>query len=199
MLDVTKLSRESQISRPTITSWLDVYQTTQVVHLVRPFSGGGRREILAQPKAFGFDTGFVCHARGWDRLRPDDCGVLWEHLVLDALSAAGVERVHFWRDKQQREVDFVIPRGRNSVDAIECKWNPSAFESRGLSAFREIYPRGRNYVVSPLNGPPYGRVQGRLKLRFVSPKDLRIDLAAHPRKRIQQAFRPVQRMGVRNS
>ena len=194
MLDVTKLSKESQISRPTITHWLDVYETTQVLHLVRPFSGGGQREIVAQPKAFGFDTGFVCHARGWDRLRPDDCGVLWEHLVLDTLIAAGAERVHFWRDKQGREVDFVIPRGRSAVDAIECKWNPAALELRGLSAFREIYPRGENYVVSPLPGPSYGRVHGRFKLRFVSPGDLRIDLA-RPRGKGREAL---FRRGTRN-
>jgi uncharacterized protein len=177
MLDVTKLSKESQISRPTVTNWLEVYQTTQVVHLLRPFSGGGQREIVAQPKVFGFDTGLVCHARGWDALRPDDCGVLWEHLVLDALIASGTDRLHFWRDKQQREVDFVVPRGRDAVDAIECKWNPVAFEPRGLLAFRELYPKGRNYVVSPLNGPPHERPEGRLKLSYVSPRDLRLSLS----------------------
>ncbi len=181
LLDVTRLSKESQISRPTITNWLDVYQITQVLHLVRPFSGGGRREIVAQPKAFAFDTGLVCHARGWDRLRPDDCGVLWEHLVLDTLIAAGVEAVRFWRDKQQREIDFVIPQARGAIDAIECKWNPSAFDARGLSAFREICPRGKNFVVSPLSGPSYERVQGRFKLRFVSPRELRLHLLPRPR------------------
>jgi len=176
MLDVTRLSKESQISRPTIANWLEVYEVTQVVHLLRPFSGGGQREIVAQPKAFGFDTGLVCHARGWDSLRPDDCGVLWEHLVLDSILASGTDRLHFWRDKQQREIDFVVPRGRESVDAIECKWSPSAFEPRGLKAFREIYPRGRNYVVSPLNGPGYERREGGLKLKVVSPRELRLDL-----------------------
>ena len=113
MLDVTKLAAESQISRPAVTNWLEVYQVTHVTHLVRPFSAGGRREIVAQPKVFGFDTGLVCHARGWDQLRPEDCGVLWEHLVLDTLIAAGAPKIHFWRDKQQREVDFVVPRGRD--------------------------------------------------------------------------------------
>jgi len=57
---------------------------------------------------FGFDTGFVAYARGWDSLRAEDCGLLWEHLILDALVAAGLPRFHFWRDKQQREVDFVV-------------------------------------------------------------------------------------------
>lgn len=173
MLDVTKLAAESQVSRPTVINWLEVYQTTHVVHLVRPFSGGGRREIVAQPKVFGFDTGLVCHARGWDSLRTEDCGLLWEHLVLDTLIAAGGPRIHFWRDKQQREVDFVVPRGRDSVDALECKWKPEAFETRGLAAFRALHPGGKNFVVCPLSGPAYERTQEGHKLTFVSPVELR--------------------------
>jgi hypothetical protein len=173
MLDVTKLAAESQISRPTVTNWLEVYQITHVVHLLRPFSAGGRREIVAQPKVFGFDTGLVCHARGWDHLRTEDCGVLWEHLVLDTLIATGLPKIHFWRDKQQREVDFVVPRSREAADAIECQWKPEAFETRGLKAFREQYPKGRNYVVSPLSGPAYERVQDGLKIVVAPPGELR--------------------------
>ena len=179
MLDVSKLAGESQISRPTVTHWLDVYQITHVAHLVRPYSAGGRREIVAQPKVFGFDTGMVCYCRGWDQLRTEDCGVLWEHLVLDTLIAAGLPKIHFWRDKQQREVDFVVPRERDTVDAIEGKWNPQAFEfeSRGLAAFREQYPKGKNFVVSPLTSPSYGRVHDGLKISFVSPGELRLAMA----------------------
>ena len=46
-------------------------------------------------------------------------------------------------------MDFVLPRGRDAVDAIECKWNPDAFELRGLKAFRDNYPNGRNYLLCP--------------------------------------------------
>jgi predicted AAA+ superfamily ATPase len=175
MLDVTKLAAESQISRPTVINWLEIYQVTHAMHLVRPFSAGGRREIIAQPKVFGFDTGLVCHARGWDHLRPEDCGALWEHLTLDTLIAAGLPKIFFWRDKEQREVDFVVPRGRESVDAIECKWNPDAFEMRGLAAFREQYPKGNNFVVSPLNGPAYEHELGGMKVSFVPPRELRLN------------------------
>jgi uncharacterized protein len=177
MLDASKLAAESQISRPTVTNWLDVYQITHVAHLVRPFSGGGRREIVAQPKVYGFDTGMVCHARGWDQLRAEDCGGLWEHLVLDTLIAAGLPKIHFWRDKQQREVDFVAPRGRDTVDAIECKWKSQAFETRGLAAFRERYPKGKNFVVTPLTSRSYERVQNGLRVLFVSPGELRLAIA----------------------
>lgn len=122
---------------------------------------------------FGFDTDLVCHARGWDRLRAEDCGVLWEHLVLETPVAAGLSRIHFWRDKQQREVDSVLPRGRETVDAVECKWSADAFELRGLTAFRALYPRGKNYVVCPRAGPAYERRQNGHTLTFLSPAELR--------------------------
>jgi hypothetical protein len=149
MLEITSLAKHTGVSRATVSSWMDILQITHVAFLVRPFADGGRREILAQPKSYGFDTGFVCYAKGWDDLRPEDSGLLWEHLVLDTLRAAQCPKIQFWRDKQQREVDFVLPRGRDSVDAIECKWNPDAFEPRGLMAFRDNYPDGRNYLLSP--------------------------------------------------
>jgi hypothetical protein len=98
------------------------------------------------------------------------------HLVLDALLSAGLPKVQFWRDKQQREVDFVVAAGRDRVHAIECKWTPGAFEPRGLAAFREAYPTGRNFVASPLNGPGYERKSGGFKLEFVTPAELRAAL-----------------------
>ena len=93
--------------------------------------------------------------------------------MLDTLIAASLPKIHFWRDKQQHEVDFVVPRGRDTVDAIECKWKPEVFETRGLAAFRERYPTGKNFLVSPLAGPGYERGQGGLRLSVVSPRELR--------------------------
>jgi predicted AAA+ superfamily ATPase len=171
LLDISRIARDSAISRPTVMSWLEVFQITRAIHVVRPYAGG-RREILAQPKAYGFDTGLVCHVRGWDDLRPDDCGGLWEHLVLDALDGAGETTVHYWRDKQQREIDFVVPRGRQAVDTVECKWNPKSFEPKALLAFRERYPKGRNLVVCPIEGKPYQRTVSSLEVTFLSPTEL---------------------------
>jgi len=173
MLEITSLTKHAGISRPTATAWLDVLQITHGVHVLRPYAEGGRREILAQPKVYGFDTGFVCHARGWDDLRPDDCGLLWEHLVLDTLRSLPAPKIHFWRDKQQREVDFVLPRGRSAADAIECKWRTEAFEPRNLAAFRENYPRGRNFVVSPQVQTAYEQKRGSLPVTFLAVSDLR--------------------------
>ena len=58
------------------------------------------------------------------------------------------------------------------VDAIECKWRADAFETRSLGAFRTSYPKGRNFAVAPIEGPPYERRLGGLDVSFVSPADL---------------------------
>jgi predicted AAA+ superfamily ATPase len=173
MLESSSLAKHGGVSRPTLMNWLEIFQATHVAHLLRPYAEGGRRELLAQPKLYGFDTGFVCYARGWDHLRPDDCGLLWEHLVLETLLSIPVSKLHFWRDKQQREVDFVLPRGRDTVDAIECKWSAEAFEPRGLAAFRENYSKGRNFVICPQVTVAYQRKVGDLAVNFVPITELR--------------------------
>ena len=101
----------------------------------------------AKTRCMGSIPGWSVMPAGWDQLRTEDCGVLWEHLVLDTLIAAGLPKIHFWRDKQQREVDFIVPRKRDTVDAIECKWKPQAFETRGLAAFREWEELVANKIV----------------------------------------------------
>jgi hypothetical protein len=173
MLDVTAMASAVGGSRPTVMKWLDVLQVTYAAHLLRPYAVGGKREIVGQPKFYGFDTGFVCHARGWDALRTDDCGILWEHLVLDTLLSVPSLAIHFWRDKQHREVDFVIPRGRGVVDAIECKWNARNFDARGLAAFRSNYPKGRNFIISPQMVPAHDREINQLEITFASLPELR--------------------------
>jgi predicted AAA+ superfamily ATPase len=152
LAEVSKLSSMAGVSRPTVMSWLDVLDITQVATTLRPYHRGAPRELTHQPKVYGFDTGFVAWSRGWDELRSADCGQLWEHVVLETLQAHVVSRggrLHYWRDMQQREVDFVVPGRRDVAHAIECKWTVSGFESRGLAAFRGAHPRGRNILAVP--------------------------------------------------
>ena len=149
-LQVNRLASDCGLSRPTVRSHLEAMAITHAVHLLRPYHGGGKREIVARPKCYGFDTGFVCFERGWMSLRPSDRGVLWEHLVLDTLKGIlNNEKLFYWQDKAKRELDFVIRRSAERVDVVECKINPDHAKLSAIRAFRKIYPEGRNFVVSP--------------------------------------------------
>ncbi|MFO7871035.1 MAG: DUF4143 domain-containing protein [Kiritimatiellia bacterium] len=153
LLEISQIASSARISRPTAQNHLHALQATHAITVLRPFHGGGGKELVRMPRVYGFDTGFVSFCRGWDPLRPDDYGNLWEHLVLEHLQAhVSSSRIHFWRDTPGHEVDFVLPHNRDRIDAIECKWRPDKFNIRNLRAFRKIYPEGENYLIAPLSG-----------------------------------------------
>ena len=172
-LEVTRTATALGITRPTVESHLSALEITNAVTLVRPFHGGGQGEIVKMPKLYGFDTGFVSFARGWDPLRPEDFGHLWEHLVLEHLQAALPDtQLRYWRDKGGREIDFVLARNRDEVDAIECKWDPAAFDPTSLRMFRAFYPRERNYLLTPSGVPAYMKEYGGIDVRICTPSDM---------------------------
>jgi predicted AAA+ superfamily ATPase len=149
LFEATRFARDCEVSRPTITNYLGVLEATYVAHVVRPFTTRRATEILAAPKVYGFDTGFVAYYKGWHQPRREDYGVLWEHFVLNELHAALQTRdIRYWRDKRGHEVDFVLARRPRAPVAIECKWSVKEFDPANLRVFRRQYPRGETFLVA---------------------------------------------------
>ena len=172
-LDYSQLANLSELSRPTVKAHIEAMQITHAVHLLRPFHGGGKREIVSRPKCYAFDTGFVSFEKGWDSIRDDDRGLLWEHLVLDTLRFHfGEENIFYWQDKSHREIDFVIRRERDRVDIVECKINPDKLNVAPVLAFRKLYPKGENMIVSPVVKKPYRVRRSDLLFKLCSTRDI---------------------------
>jgi predicted AAA+ superfamily ATPase len=173
LMDYTHVGRLSDLSRHTVKAHVEAMSIAHAVFLLPPFHGGGRREITQRPKCYSFDTGFVTFVKGWDSIREEDRGLLWEHLVLDTLrTVVDDHHLFYWRDKSGREVDFVIKGGRQQSDAIECKINPDHFDPAHLAIFRSLYSGGKNYVLSPNIKSSYERRYGKLKVDFISIKQI---------------------------
>ncbi len=167
IFEASRFARACEVSRPTITNYLRALEDTFVVHVLRPFHSHKQAEIVAAPKVYGFDTGFVCYYKGWNRLRDQDLGLLWEHFVLNEIYAqTQSRRVQYWRDKRGHEVDFVLPRRGLEPLAIECKWSAEGFDPKGLAAFRRRYPAGENFVVAGNVDRTFNRRFGDLEIRF---------------------------------
>lgn len=169
IFEATRFARPCEVSRTTISNYLGVLEATLVAHVIRPFSTHRPTEIVAAPKVYGFDTGFVCYHRGWSRLRAEDMGHLWEHFVLNEAQAARQKRgLQYWRDKRGHEVDFVVAARGTPPLAIECKWSADEFDPTGLAAFRRQYPGGENLVVAHDVDRSYRRTHLGLDVRYLS-------------------------------
>jgi predicted AAA+ superfamily ATPase len=167
IFEATHFAGPCEVSRPTITNYLRVLEATYVAHIIRPYSARKSSEIVSAPKVYGFDTGFICNYRGWQQLRREDLGSLWEHFVLNEIMARMHTRnVFYWRDKRGHEIDFVLAvRGGNPV-AIECKWSADNFDAANLKAFRHQHPKGENVVLATDVKAHFQRNYESLKVRF---------------------------------
>ena len=169
IFEASNLAQPCEVSRTTIANYLSVLEATFVVHVIRPFSSHKATEIVAAQKVYGFDTGFVCFYRGWDTLRRDDLGLLWEHFVLNEIHSRLPGRdIRYWRDKQKHEIDFVWNESRRAEPlALECKWSADDFDPSNLLVFRRLYPRGRNFVVAQDVRQAFTRTYRGVGVRFL--------------------------------
>ena len=179
IFEASKFAQPCEIGRATVANYLSVLEATGVACIIRPFSSRLANEIVTAPKVYGFDTGFLCFFRGWNTLREDDKGVLWEHLVLnEMLSVLQSPDINYWRDKAGHEVDFVLKKRGCPPLAIECKWKAAKFDRAALHVFRRHHPEGENLVIASDIGVPYEKNIGGLRVRFAGIGVLKTELSA---------------------
>jgi predicted AAA+ superfamily ATPase len=181
LFEASSFASPCGISRTTVQTYLGIIEETFLVKVLRPFHSGGSREILQAPKVYAFDTGFVCHHKGLEELGDSDLGPLWEHLVLnELLGFLQGQAVHYWRNKQQNEVDFVLAGNPQAPVALEAKWKAEAFDPGNLRIFRKAYPHGGNFLVAQDVDQPYTRQYGETKVRFIGLRHIKDAVAAMP-------------------
>ena len=168
MFEATQFTTECGVSRGTITKYLAVLEATGVALVVRPFSSRRSHEIIAAPKVYGFDTGFVCVHRGWTQLRSGDLGRLWEHYVLNEIVArTQATAVRYWQDKQGHGVSFVCAREGGKLLGLECAWSVNDLDPAGLLAFARNYPEARLLAATTDAELSFTRSYDSVRVEFV--------------------------------
>lgn len=163
-----------EVSRSTITNYLAVLEATFVVNVIRPFNSRRTTEIVAAPKIYSFDTGFVCFYKGWHELHPQELGILWEHVVLNEIQGNLQQRsLKYWRDKKGHEIDFIFQSHRSSSPiTIECKWSENNYDISNLEIFRSYYPGSQNFIVMPYVETSYQKKYKEITVTYVNLEEL---------------------------
>ncbi len=114
------LARDLQVSAHTVRHWIGMLESLYILFVVSPYSRNIARGLLKQPKIYFYDTGFI----------KDDDGARFENTVACALlkrlhfleDTAGEKcALHYVRDKEKREVDFLTVRDGKPEWLIETK------------------------------------------------------------------------------
>ncbi len=131
------LAEDLQCSDKTVKRWLSVLETMYVVFKVTPFHKNISRSLLKAPKYYFYDTGQVVGDPGTKLENLVACALLKEiHFREDCL---GEQRnLYYLRDKDGREIDFLITQNEAPSLMIEVKWK-GADLSVNFSSFAKYF------------------------------------------------------------
>lgn len=65
LINYSDLARGADISLPTVKQWLSLLETSNLVYMLKPYSGNLSKRIVKTPKLYFTDTGFCSFLLGW--------------------------------------------------------------------------------------------------------------------------------------
>lgn len=157
-LSLASLARDLQISPTTLGRYLEILEALHIVFTVRPFHRNIARALLKEPKVYFFDTGLVQGDEG-ARFENACATMLLRHAHFLQDSAGRAMSLHYVRDKEGREIDFVLCENGEPAGFAECKLSDPAVPPY-LGAIAERFPgAGATLLVRHLRQPEQrGRV-----------------------------------------
>ncbi len=132
----TELAKKVNVSIDTIRRWLEILKSFYYCYTLHPWSKNVVRSLLKEPKVYL-----------WDWSCTVDVGARAENFIASHLLKA----VHFWtdrgwgdyelyflRDKEKREVDFLLAKNGKPWCLVEVKNSSNGSPSKSLFYFQEM-------------------------------------------------------------
>lgn len=147
LLNISALSRETNISQPTLHKYVSLLEETFIIKRVTPFSHSPSVEISKNPKIFFLDSGLQSLLWLGDFQSTLLGNILETNIFSELVKLYGRGNINFWRTKSGQEVDFVIT-AHNQVLPIEVKTTFPASIPRALKNFSSKYNPSQHRVVA---------------------------------------------------
>ncbi|MDO8519143.1 MAG: ATP-binding protein [Deltaproteobacteria bacterium] len=153
LLNMQNLANDLSVSVDSIRRWIKLLEALYYVYLIPPYTKNVKRSLVKTPKPFL-----------WDWSEVTDEAARFENMIASHL----YKSVHYWtdtghgefklcfiRDKEKREVDFLVTKDNKPFLLVECKKSERAISS-SLFHFNEILkPRYACQVIRDMK--PEGR------------------------------------------
>jgi len=152
LIVLSNLATEIEISPKTAKTWLEILERMYLVFSIRPFTRSLPRAVIKPPKVYFFDNADTI----------GDEGARFENLIASSL----LKRMHFWedrdgyrcelryiRDKEGREVDFVLIKEGMIEELIEVKYSGDEISKSLLYYANRLKPKKATQIVANIKRP----------------------------------------------
>lgn len=135
-INYSGLAADLQVTPDTVKAWIGLLESVYEVYAIRPWARNVANTIRKQPKVYFWD---------WSSVKAG--GMRNENFVASHLlksvqwwtdSGLGSFDLHYVRDKQQREVDFLVAKDGEPYLLVECKTSLDEPLSPSLQYFNGV-------------------------------------------------------------
>jgi predicted AAA+ superfamily ATPase len=147
-MDISAIGSGLSIRRPTIESYINALEALYIVERVFPWTHTGYERVGKQSKIYMTDSGMMSAILRYRleqiEMDADRSGKLIETFIFNELAALvdasnGKYRLYHYRDREKREIDFLIERDDQALLGIEIKAGSAIGEAdfKHLKWFRD--------------------------------------------------------------
>jgi len=132
----SSLANKINVSVDTVKRWINVLKSFYYCFTIQPWTKNVTRSLIKEPKVFLWDWSLV-----------EDPGSRIENFIASHLLKAvhfwtdrgfGEFGLHFLRDKEKREVDFLVSKNKKPWFIVEVKSSENSGLSKSLYYFQEM-------------------------------------------------------------
>lgn len=150
LLNCSSLSRDAEVSQPTVKSWLSILETSGLVKLLYPFGRNRMKQMISTPKVYMLDTGLIAFLSGWSSPETLMNGAVAGHIfeswcfaeILKSYTNAGeAPDFFYYRDREDNEIDLIIQRN-GTLYPVEFK-KAATLKKDDVKAFAKLSSFGQ--------------------------------------------------------
>ncbi len=148
LLNYADMSRDVNIDAKTAKLWLSILERSGLIKLLEPYYNNITKRIIKTPKLYFLDTGLCSYLTGWDSPKTLEAGAL-SGAILETWVYAEIIKsywhngkdapIFFYRDNDQREIDFVIEtNGKLYPIEVKKTATPSLSDTKSFDVLKSL-------------------------------------------------------------
>ena len=153
-LNYSNLAGDLKVSAPTVKTWIELLERLYLLFLIYPYSRGLARSLRKEPKFYFFDcaAGYDSYANGVALENSVACSLLkYCHYQRDIFGKKF--GLNYFRDREKREVDFVITLNGKALYCIEVKKSDDNLSSSLSYLHKRLQPKASIQLVQFIEKP----------------------------------------------
>ena len=156
-MDASSISSGLSVHRPTVEAYINALEALYIVERVFPWTKTDYDRVGKRMKLFMADSGLMSSILSWNmdqvRFDSDRLGKLIETFIFNEIASQvdaneGKYELYHYRDREKREIDFLIEREDQAILGIEVKASSSIHNQnfKHLHWFQENLAKDKPFV-----------------------------------------------------